>query len=569
MTPPRGGETGADGKQGNGLGAATCAAGGVARAVRRADRPVAGRARWCVAVALLLLVSAAAYFPALHGEFTNFDDDEFVTRNTRLRAGLTGETVRWAFTSFYASNWVPLTWVSHLLDVSLFGFEPRGHHLVNVLFHGANALILFFVLRALTGAGGRSLFAAALFSLHPLHVESVAWVAERRDVLSTFFWFLALGAHQRYALRPTVGRYLATAALVVCGLLAKPMVVMLPVVLLLLDLWPLGRLPPGARFSARRLGLLLLEKVPLLALAAGAGALTFMAQLRGNTVAGLEAYPLSSRLLNVPVAYAGYLGKMAWPANLGPFYPVSGTSLTLARVGLSLVLLVLVSVLVVRLRRGHPWLFVGWLWYLATLIPVIGLVQVGSQALADRYTYVPLLGPFIMAAWGIPEVLPPGRRRGVFLGVGAATVALLLAGLTWIQAGFWRDSITLMTRAIRVAGGGAGRPLAREAWILPNKLGNAYSERGRHELAAAAYRQALAANPRAAEVHYNLGNAYFDLGRLEAAAGMFREAVRLQPDFADAWFNLGSTSGLLGRGDESRRAFERAALLEAGGANTP
>lgn len=530
--------------------------------------------RRLAAVGLLLAAIAAAYLPALLGDFTNFDDDEFVTRNPNLRAGLTWAGARWAFATFHAANWIPLAWLSHALDVSLFGFAPWGHHLSSVLLHGANAVLVFLLLRSMTGAAGRSLAVAALFALHPLNVETVAWVAQRKNVLSTFFWLLALGAHHRYARRPTAGRYLATASLVACGLLAKPMAVTLPLTLLLLDVWPLGRVRPSggdrtAGRGARVFGRLLLEKVPLFALAAAAGVLTLAAQRSGGTVAAFEDYPLTLRLLNIPIAYAGYLGKMLWPSGLGPGYMLHGAGIGAGRAGLTLASLVLVTVGALRLRSRQPWLAVGWVWFLSTLLPVIGLVQVGTQALADRYAYVPLLGPFVMLAWGFPAALRPGRRREVLLGAAAALAVLTLAGLTRIQAGFWRDGVTLMTRAVGVAASEAGGRLPPDAWNLADKLGSAYSERGQYERALAAYHLALAANPGVAEVRYNIGNAYSALGRLGEAAASFREATRLRPDYADAWYNLGNTLLLMGRGDESRQAFERAAQIEARRAAVP
>jgi tetratricopeptide (TPR) repeat protein len=581
--------------------------------VRTPESVTGGRERRLAAAAALLLVAATVmvYLPAVGHDFVNYDDGDFVTGNLNLRAGLTWSGVRWAFTTFHASNWVPLTWISHLADVAFFDLQPWGHHLVSVVLHALNAALLFAVLRGATGAASRSLFVAALFALHPLHVESVAWVAERRDVLSTFFWLLALGAYVRYARCPAPARYGALVGLTALGLLAKPMLVTLPFVLLLLDYWPLGRLSApgpagragGAQASGVSLRLLLLEKVPLVALSAAAGVLTLRAQSAGGAVMDFEHYPFAVRFLNAPLALVTYLGKMLWPAGLAVFYPHPGAAVRLGPALLSLALLAVATLAALLLRR-HPWLAAGWLWYLLTVAPVSGLVQVGSQAMADRYTYVPLIGVFIVAAWGLPALAPASRSRTSLLAAGAVAVVVALAAATRVQLAFWKDSVALMTRAIAVASASAGGALPRAAWILPSNLGMAWGAAGRYDKAEEALRLAIAANPGRAAPHgnlgtvyletgrieeaiaalreavrlepgdadarYNLGNACFKARRLEESAVLFREAVRLKPDYADAWHNLGSVALLLGQAEESRQALARAAELERGGlAATP
>jgi hypothetical protein len=428
----------------------------------------------------LVLLTLAAYLPALRNGFVNLDDGFYVTANPQVRQGITAASVAWALTANVANNWHPLTLLSHLLDVQLFGLDPAGHHATSLLLHLANVLLLFAVLRGMTrgmtGAPWRSAMVAALFAVHPAHVESVAWVAERKDVLSALFWILAMGAYGRYARRPSPGRYLLVALMMILGLTAKPMVVTLPFALLLLDVWPLERLGLGWKR-------LIVEKLPLLALSAAASLVTLRYQR--TSLAPLDLVPWSFRLANAAVSYASYLGKLLLPRNLAVFYPIP-LAIPAWQVAGAAVLLAALTAFAVWKARQAPWLLVGWLWFLGTLVPVIGLVQVGRQAMADRYTYLPSIGLFVAIVWGIAELagdsvgteafflpLQGEARRGPqrsglrsapllasprsgwrkTLKVAAMAVIALLATGTWMQAGTWKDSITLYHHALAVTRG--------------------------------------------------------------------------------------------------------------------
>ena len=401
-----------------------------------------------VAVALLLAaVVLAAFWPVLGAGFIAYDDAVYVTKNPNVQRGFDAASLKWAWSSFYALNWHPLTWMSHTLDWRLFGPRPAGHHLTSLLLHVANTLLLFLVLVRATGATGRSAAAAALFGIHPLHVQSVAWVAERKDVLSTLFWMISMMAYVRYARAPSLPKYLVVAAAFALGLAAKPMLVTLPFALLLLDVWPLGR------WGARGARFLLAEKLPLIALSAIFGAVTFAAQRSGGGIASAEVVPLGLRVSNALVSYVRYLGKTIWPRGLAIFYPHPLDTLPAWQVLGAALFLTAVTLTAVRQRRGHPYLLFGWLWYVGTLVPVIGLVQVGAQAMADRYTYVPAIGVFVAACWGVAALLdrlmprrPAASRRWAAI-LGSAAV-LLLAVATRAEAGFWRDSRTLFEHAL-------------------------------------------------------------------------------------------------------------------------
>jgi tetratricopeptide (TPR) repeat protein len=555
--------------------------------------------------AALLLAGAtlAAFSPVLSAGFVIYDDERYVLRNPHVHAGLSWETLCWALTSGYASNWHPLTWLSHMLDWRLFGAAAWGHHLTSLLLHVANAVLLFVLLDRATGATGRSAFAAALFALHPLHVESVAWVAERKDVLSTLLWLLAVAAYVRWTRAGGWARYLLAAALFAAGLAAKPMLVTLPVTLLLLDFWPLARWPvrgPGGgawRGAARLLG----EKVPLLALSAASAAVTLAVQASGPAVGSLQEFPLGDRTANALVACVAYLGKTAWPLALAVFYPHSGASLPVWKPAAAAALLATVTLLAVRLRRRRPYLLAGWLWYLVTLLPVIGLVQVGEQAMADRYTYVPLIGIFVAAAWGIPDALAallaaagkgrdqaadPGHAARWALPAAAGAVLLALALLTRAQAATWKSSVALFGHALAVTEGNylahldLGTALSREgrrdealahyeaaARLRPDdaqiqyNLGVALAARGRAREAQERYERALALQPDYPEAHNNLGILLARQGRIEDGTRHCAEAVRLRPEFAEARFNLAVALHMAGRDAEAREQVEAARRL--------
>jgi len=534
--------------------------------------------RWAIALALAI-VTSAVYAPVRGHRFVDYDDDEYVFRNPRVQAGLTAESVAWAFTAMEASNWHPLTWMSHMLDCQLFGLDPAGHHLTNLVLHTANVVLLFLVLASLTGGVWRSALVAALFALHPLNVESVAWVAERKNLLCTFFWILTLGAYGWYTRRPGPARYLAVAAGTVLALLSKPMAVTLPFVLLLLDFWPL------ARMSRAAFGRLLVEKLPLILLAALASAVTFQAHLQGGSLVAVEVIPPGARLANAVVSYVAYIGKLVWPVRLGVFYPHRESSLPTAHVIAAAAALLVATVAILRGARRAPYLAVGWLWYLGTLLPVIGIVQVGTQAMADRYAYVPAIGLFLALAWGA-AALASREIAARALGVVAVAALAALAVRTGRQIPVWRDSLTLFASTVAAvpdswvghynlgnALAGEGRVAEAEAefretvrlrpWFARahNNLGDALDALGRHEEAAAAYTQAIRINPDLAEAHNNLGSALAAMGRLEEGLAAFRQAVQVRPEFAEAHLNIGIVLRRLGRLAESAEALARAVVL--------
>ena len=493
---------------------------------------------------LFLIVITLGVFSSVRYEFINFDDDLYVTENRHVQAGLTREGITWAFTTLHASNWHPLTWLSHMVDYELYGLNPMGHHLTNVLLHAVNILLLFLILRRMTGALWQSALVAALFALHPLHVESVAWVAERKDLLSTMFWFLTMGAYVRYTEQPTLPRYLLVMLALALGLMAKPMLVTLPLVLLLLDYWPLGRLPFGdLRAGWKRVW----EKMPLFAMAAASSVMTYLAQQKGGSVGSLEVYPLWTRIENALVSYVSYIRKMLWPRDLAVFYPHPGDALPIWQVAGAGLVLVLVSILVVRWIRTWPYLAVGWLWYLGTLVPVIGLIQLGKQAMADRYTYVPLIGLFVMIAWGIPDLIAGWRYRRVLLTVSAGVLLSALMVGTWLQVRHWRNSITLFEHALHVTDNN---------YLAHNNLGNALQKQERLDEAKAHYAEALRIKPDYSLPHNNLGVLYKKQGRLDNAMVEFEISLALNPDYDGTHYNLGKVYKELGRLEEAIQEFQ-------------
>jgi tetratricopeptide (TPR) repeat protein len=514
------------------------AQGGVGRSGRwRARAAAAG------AAALLALL---ALWPVLTHPFAGIDDHEYVTANPAVRQGLTPAAVRWAFTTFAAANWHPLTWLSHQLDVQLYGLAPAGHHATSLLLHAAAAAALFLALDAMTGSAVPSFVVAALFAVHPLHVESVAWISERKDVLSGLLFALTLGAWARYARRPSVGRYGAAAALLALGLLAKPMLVTTPLVLLLLDVWPLGRVRTAAALARAAV-----EKLPLLALCGASAAITLAAQSAGHAVAGLDLLPLPARLANAAVSYLRYAARAAWPQGLAVYYPHPGRALSLGLGAAAGVLLLAATVGALRLGRRSPAVPVGWLWFLGMLLPVIGIVQVGDQAMADRYTYLPLIGLFLAAAWGLPAAAPP-RARAALGGLAAAAIAACIAA-SLVQVSHWRDDVALFSRALAVTEGN---------WTAHQGLGRALEARGDLDGAEAQYRRALAIRPHFTEARYNLGVLLLERGRFAEAAGHLGAVRRIWPLVADARANYGVALAGSGRLEEATDELRAAVAMK-------
>ncbi len=487
-------------------------------------------------ICIVLVVGIlAVYGQVWNHDFINYDDTQYVTENPWVQGGLAMENISRAFTATEAYNWHPLTWLSHMADCHLFGLHPGAHHLTSLLFHIFNTLLLFAVFRMMTGDLWSSAFVAALFAFHPLHVESVAWVAERKDVLSAFFWLLTMWSYVRYTRRPGIGRYLPVVLFFALGLMSKPMVVTLPFVLLLLDIWPLGRLRrEGVRGQWFRL---VWEKIPLLLLSGASSVVTFFVQRGGGAVSSLDAIPLDARAANALLSYISYLVKTIWPYKLAVFYPYP-RAVSLVQGLMAGVLLVVISYLVIRAIKRHPYLAVGWLWYLGTLVPVIGLVQVGSQSMADRYTYLPLVGIFVMISWGIPAFFSRWRLPRCGLAVAGSSVLAVLMAVTWVQAGYWKDNISLFRHALDVT---------THNYLAHNNLGIALHEQGDTGKAIEQYREVLRIVPRFAKGHVNLGNAFARQGDTTKAVEQYREALRINPDISKAHHNLGVI--LLQQGD--------------------
>ncbi len=520
----------------------------------------------------LVVATLAVYWQVGNHEFVNYDDPSYVTENRHVQAGLTWESIIWAFTTTHRSNWHPLTWLSHMLDCQFFGLNPIGHHFTSVLFHITNAILLFMVLERMTGALWRSAFVAALFALHPLHVESVTWVAERKDVLSTFFWMLAMWGYIRYVERPATSRYLFVLVAFALGLMAKPMLVTLPFVLLLMDYWPLGRfqakqsgnanMPQGSQSEIlpynKSLGLrLVCEKVPLFVLAALSSVVTFVVQKISGAVVLMDSLPASYRVANALVSYADYIGKMIWPHDMAVFYPYS-RMLTAWQVGASLMLLLGISVLAARERHAHPYFVTGWLWYIGTLVPVIGLVQVGAQSMADRYTYVPLIGLFIVISWGIPDIFGRWRYRRIALAISTGVILSAFMMCTYFQVRHWRSSIFLFKHALKVTD---------RNHLAHYNLGVALTRQGEPMEAIGHFSRAIQVKPDYVKAHYNLGVELAKQGNVNEAISHFSRAIQIKPDYAKAHYNLGVALARQGKPLEAISHFSRTLEINPGHAD--
>jgi protein O-mannosyl-transferase len=558
---------------------------------------------------LLLAAIFAVYAQVWHHDFVNYDDPDYVD-NSHVRHGLTQDNLTWAFTSVDDANWFPLTRISHLLDRQLFGPNSGPQHLMNVFLHAFSALLLFLLLKRITGARWPSAFVALVFALHPLHIESVAWVAERKDVLSTLFLLLTLWAYVNYVNRPAIGRYLLVIVLFCAGIMSKPMVVTVPFIALLLDVWPLRR------FSANTFR----EKLPLFAISLAASIVTYLVQQQGGSVASFDQIPIALRAGNALVSYVAYLFQFFWPANLAVFYPYP-TGMTAWKLIAAALLLAGITTFTVRSFGRRPYLAVGWFWYLGALIPVLGLIQAGLQSRADRYTYVPMIGISIMLAWGGSDLCARWPRGKAAVAVSGVVACLAWPFLTWLNLGNWRDSVSLFRHAIQVTSdnyvaynnlGAALRQRGQfaeamgdfeeavrirpryadaqnnlgEALLVQGKIDEAsphvlealrasprsseahvnwatiLNKRGQHEEAAVEYRAALQLEPDNAQAHCGLGIALMDLRRYEEALPQLVEAIDIQPDYADAHYNLGILFGVLQRTDEAIAQFSETVRLQ-------
>jgi len=472
----------------------------------------------------LAALTLAVFLQSVRFDFVNFDDPGYVSENRHVLGGLNGDNVRWAFTTTHTGNWSPLTWLSLMLDAQVWGRGPGGFHFTNVLLHLANVLLLFAALRRMTGAEWPSAIAAALFAVHPLHVESVAWISGRKDVLSTLGGFFALWTYARFVQRGRKGWYFAALGGFLGSLLAKQMLVTLPFLLLLLDAWPLRR---WTRAAARRL---LLEKLPFFGLTVAFSAIAFYAQQAGKNVHSLQAYPLDVRLANAVLAYGLYLGKTVWPTRLAVFYPHPGDAISATSASAFSAVLLLLTAVALLQARTRPYLAVGWFWFLGTLVPVIGLVQIGNQQMADRYTYVPIVGLFIAVVWLAEPLLSAPRRATWPRGVAVAAV-MACAAAGWMQTRHWTDSVALFQQALAATGDAN--------FVAHYNLGNAWKDRGRPREAAGHYRKAAQLRPGDSRPHNNLGVVLERLGRPDAAIAAYRNAIHIDPDNAAAHNNLG------------------------------
>lgn len=500
----------------------------------------------CVALALLVWI---AFGQTIHFGFVNFDDDVYVYRNPQVTQGLTPSGARWAFTHVHSSNWHPLTWLSHMLDVQVYGLNAGGHHATNLLIHAATAILLFLLLRRMTGFGWRSAFVAAVFAIHPLRTESVAWIAERKDVLSGFFFVLTLAAYFWYARRAwLLGRYAVVVISLSCALMAKPVAVTIPFVLLLLDCWPLKRWDPlEVRSIPWRV---IIEKIPLLALSAGLCVITVFAQEKA-----VSPIPLVARIDNAAVSYIIYLREMIYPTGLVVFYPFPENGLPLWEIIGAFALLIGISVCVFAARRRQPWLLFGWLWYLGMLVPMIGILQVGAQAHADRYTYLPQIGLYVALAWTVAESGIRWNQHRPLLSVASAAVLVALLICTRKQVSHWRTSDTLWTRALAFTSGNV---------IAENNLGNALLDEGKLDEAIVHFENARQIKPEDPKAAFNLGNALIQKGRLSDGVENLSQALQFRPDYAEAHVNLASALLKADKIDDAIDHYQKALQIEPG-----
>ena len=528
----------------------------------------------CLAMAIL---TVTAFWQLKDCGFINFDDNFYVYENHYVQSSLNwnsiGQAFSWELVKI-STNWHPITWLSFMLDYQIFGLNPQGFHLMNLLFHVMNTILLFLVLRRMTKRLWPSVFVAALFAIHPLHVESVAWIAERKGLLSTFFWMLTMGAYSYYVEHPGLRRYSLVLLFFVLGLMSKPMLVTLPFVLLLLDYWPLrrfGEIKPEHKIQTKvieketlevkkqadpeyKWSLIyrfLWEKVPLFVLIILSGVVTYIAQQKGGAVASIKELPLVVRIGNAIISYIAYIGKMIWPSNLAVFYPYSGLLVPWQVLG-SVFLVIAITLAVIWMIKRTPYLATGWLWYLGTLVPVIGIVQVGNQAMADRYTYIPLIGLFIMVAWGVPDLLKKWNHRKEILFALSVLSILCLSIITWTQVRYWQNSITLYDHTLKVTDD--NWPVYINRCSAHNKLGN--------------YKQAIDDCSRAIEIkpdyiyaYYNRGNAYDSLGNYKQAIEDYGRAIEIRPNYSEAYNNRGVTYQKQGDKISSCRDAQKACEL--------
>ncbi len=519
--------------------------------------------RYELLICLFLIITIlAVYLQVRNHNFVKLDDTLYITDNKKVQNGLTKDSIIWAFTTDYAAYWMPLTWLSHMMDCHIYGMNPGHHHLTNVLYHILNTILLFFLFKRMTGKLWQSSFVAALFALHPLHVESVAWIAERKDVLSTFFLFMTLWTYTRYVENFRVTDYLLSFLFFTLGLMAKPMIVTLPFLLLLLDYWPLERLRlfsnsfkvEKAGNTHVKLSKLIWEKVPFFLFAAGSSIVTFLLHLQDGSVASLSTLPFGSRVANALVSYASYIIKMFFPYDLAVLYPYQ-TKLPLWQIIGSGVLIVIISYLAIRAAKSKPYIITGWLWYVGTLVPVIGLLHAGLHARADRFTYIPLIGLFIMIAWGTPELLKKWKNQKTGIVVISAAMLLFFSVNSWIQTGYWSDSITLFKHTLGITS---------DNYLISHNLNVALREAGPHAEADKYYYDALKIRFDSKEEYRNIsGIALITQGRYDEAIDIFNNILMEKPDSVNALINIGNALAAKGRLDEAIKRYLRALEIDS------
>jgi tetratricopeptide (TPR) repeat protein len=489
----------------------------------------------CVGCFLLALITICIYSQVTECNFINYDDGVYVTLNDDVLRGLSWEGFKWAFTSLYSANWHPLTWLTHMIDCGIFGMNPIGPHVVNVIFHLANSLLLFFAIKAMTGSSGRSLFVSGIFALHPMHVESVAWISERKDVLSTFFFLASLLFYVRFTRQRNHRNYILVVTMFALSLMSKPMMVTFPFLLLLLDFWPLNRI--DLNNLSKTFPALLFEKVPMFLISAASCAVTYYAQLKAGAVSPLDYVSFKMRILNAFVSYCSYLYKFIYPVDLAVLYPHPGHALPTWQ-GIAAVVAVAVACSLAAMKaRKHPYIFVGWFWFLGTLVPVIGLVQVGAQSMADRYSYVPFIGLSVCLSWALSELWKKFHLNAFALKVICGSFLVFLSAMTWIQIGFWKNTASLFERTVNVTKGNC---------IAMSIYGNALAEDGRLEDGLSECLKSVALCPQSAEIQNRLGEILRIKGAHNQAVMHYLEAIRINPEYAVAYINLGILSAKAG-----------------------
>lgn len=503
---------------------------------------------------VLTLLTFVVFANVRNYDFITLDDVSYVTDNDNVKSGLTTEGLRWAFTTNRQCNWHPLTWLSHMLDCQLFDLNAGRHHLTNLFFHIINTLLLFTVLKQMTKATWRSAFVAAAFAVHPLHVESVAWVSERKDVLSTLFWILTIGAYTHYSKRRSTGWYILTMIVFALGLMAKPMLVTLPFVLLLLDYWPLCRLELGNRLKPTNWSdfyRLVLEKIPFFALSVISSVITFL--LQRSAMIGVGRFPVIVRTGRAFTSYLKYIEKTFWPTRLAVFYPAFNVFFILPTL-VAAILIFVACWYIIKFARSRKYLPVGWFWYLGTLVPVIGLVQVGGQSWANRYTYIPIIGLFIIVAWGLPDLLTKLPYRKIIISTIAVAVISTLSVCTYFQVQYWRDSKTLYTQAIEAVDNN---------YVAHLLLARVLSDEDKPNEAIEHYKQVIRIKPDYVEVYNEIGLALVVQGKFSEAIEYYNEALRLNPNYFEAHLNIAVALSYQGQYDKAKQHYKQALRIRS------